>query len=274
MTVISTVISKHCVAHATDSLITFHARQPEYEVSDETSPKLVCVRRWAGIMSYFGLAAHGSWSTLGFLKAESGKASNFTTPEEFAHHIASGLNSMLKTRKFQTEMDKGIGVHFTAYEDVDGYRIPEPFHITNFDGTGYDRLLPGGVRATRETYATSPGRDGSDRDSHGEPRYRLAVKSLLDTGFVYMYNNGDPRLFNAAANAIGTMLTEASSRGALEPPTSTDAHRQLVGLPVKLVSSIQLQFFRREHRVVGGKPHNLSVTPTGLYESDSGDSRC
>jgi len=274
MTVISTVISRHCVAHATDSLITLHAGQPEYKVSDETSPKLVCVRRWAGVMSYFGLAAHGSWLTLDFLRAEAGNATRFSRPEEFACHVASELNAMLSTRRFQTELDKGIGVHFTAYEDVEGYRIPELFHITNFDGTGYDRLLPGGVRVTRETYATSPVWDGSDRERHSEPRYRLAVKSLLDTGFMYMYNNGDPRLFNTAANAIGTMLAEASGRGALEPPTSTDAHRQLVGMPVKLVSAIQLEFFRQEYRVVGGKPHNLSVTPNGLYESDSGDSRC
>lgn len=211
MTVISAIVSRYCVAHASDSYITECVGKPKYKVKQFSQTKVVAVPRWKGIVSYFGLAeVNSSWTTLGFLRQQIRNTPNFGTAAEFAQHLAQSLNIVLSGFRFQEEIQKGIGVHFSAYEEVAGHSIPELFHITNYRGTSYMELLPGGVRATRETYANLPDGDKSDRRGHHEEKYRLEVFDRLMAGHVLLFNNGDPTMYNAVAGALAYMLREAS----------------------------------------------------------------
>ena len=273
MTVISTLITRYCIAHASDSMITERQDDGTYKMVETHETKIVCVRPWAGIMTYYGLASvkELGWSTLEWLRTQANRAEELGSPEEFAQNLAKSLQAELSRMRLKDSLAKGIGIHFTAYERIDGYLIPELFAITNFSGTTYEELLPGGVRATRETYGVAFGVDVRPPE-HGLPPYRHQVREFLDMGYFLVYNNGDPHMFNTAFAAIGSLFTVASQRKALLPIQDSREHRAMVSWPIEIVSSTQRRFFREGFRVVGGKPHNLSATPTGQYESDTGDS--
>lgn len=216
MTVISTLITRWCVAHASDSMITERQDDGSYKVVETAETKIVCVRPWAGIVTYFGLATvkEAGWSTLSWLRAQASQAAQLESPERFAHHLANSLQEELSRITLKDPLSKGIGIHFTAYERIDGYLIPELFAITNFSSIAYQELLPSGVRATRETYGVAF--SVSERPSdHGLPQYRHQVRGFLENGFYLVYNNGDPHMFNAAFQAIGTLFGAASQRHAL-----------------------------------------------------------
>src|SRR5574341_700447 len=285
MTVIATVISQYCVAHATDSMLSEQTISRTYRASAWKTTKIVCVPRWSGIVSYFGLASYDrSWSTLEWLRHKARLASDFSDPESFANEIASDLTSQLSRMKFSDQLQKGMGIHFTVYENVDEDIIPELFAITNFANTDYNELHADGLHATRETYISmrdmmnnilkdeSPFKgDTSQRSRHAEPDFRRHVKNFLKNGGLLLYNNGDPRMFNPAANAIFSMIQTASIRNTLGISNDPRAYRRIVQFPIDLVSNFQREFFKKGYQVVGGKPHNLSVTPRGTYDSDTGD---
>jgi len=164
----------------------------------------------------------------------------------------------------------GIGIHFTAYEWIDDYPIPELFLITNFDNTEYSALHADGIHVTRETFGVAfqiPNRV----IEHSKPDYRHQVRKYLEAGKVLLYNNGDPFMFNAAFSSIRDLFRIAEQRRILKPTTDPKAHRDIVGWPIELVYKVQKYFVKEGHQMVGGKPHNLSVTPRAEYESDTGD---
>jgi hypothetical protein len=243
MTVISTIISRHCTAHASDSLVTQEQEDGTCKVLDRETTKIVCVRRWAGILSYWGLAkkAEYGWSTLKWLKAQVSQVDRFATPDEFAQHIGNQLNQELAKISFGKQIEKGIGIHFTAYEWVDGYSIPELFAITNFASTEYRELHLDGVRVTRETYgvAFDTGERGPE---FGEPLYRHAVRKFLQSGNILLYNNGDPSMFNSAFSSIGSLFEIARQRHIQAIPTDAKEHRYIVSWPIDLVSKVQRYF--------------------------------
>jgi hypothetical protein len=271
MTVISTIISGYCTAHASDSFLTQPRSDGNYEVRDSQTSKILCVRRWAGIISYWGLSAKPEfkWSAVNWLQARITQSDQFTTAEDFARDLGSRLNHELSKMTYVTPTERGIGIHFTAYELVDGYSIPELFAITNFIDTTYQAIRPEGINVTRETYGLAF--DVSDRGPQdGEASRRHEVRKYIQN-VPLLYNNGDPGMFNQASGAILDMLRLARERGVLRVPTETRAHRDIVTWPIKIVSGVQRDFLQQGQRLVGGKPHNLSVTPNGTYESDTGD---
>jgi hypothetical protein len=243
-----------------------------YTAIETAETKIVCVRPWAGIMTYFGLASvkEIGWSTLRWLRVQAGQAANFGSPEEFANHVARTLQHELSRMTLRNPISKGIGIHFTAYENIDGYLIPELFAITNFFSTTYQELLPAGARVTRETYGVVASVNERPPE-HRLPQYRHQVRTFLDRNHNLVYNNGDPSMFNTAFQAIGNLISLAAQRHALVPIEDTKEHRALAYWPIEIVASTQRRFFKAGFRMVGGKPHNLSVTPEGIYESDTGD---
>ena len=56
-------------------------------------------------------------------------------------------------RLFISVIDSGIGIHFTAYENIKGNLIPELFLIKNFKDPKYNSLYPDGIRLYRNTLA-------------------------------------------------------------------------------------------------------------------------
>lgn len=275
MTVISTLITARCTAHATDSLITELQPDGSRMPIDWKKPKIVPVRRFRGAISYWGLAGiHGGWSTLEWLTAQVQNAVNSPSPEDFAQELARRLQQEITGIAVATPIDRGIGLHFTAYECVGDRWIPELFLVSNWQDPSYTAIRPTGVGYSRETLASLDGRGWQPDDRRAD--LRILVSQFLHGEGVYQgrgkglfrYNNGDPSLYNPPANAIQGMLTTMAERRWLKALGVSEAI-QLARRPVEVVSEIQRDFCRADRRIVGGKIHDLAITPGGRYASSS-----
>ena len=272
MTVIATIITAHCTAHATDSYITQVRSDGSREVLEDQQTKIVRVDKWRGAMAYWGLARHGSdWSTLDWLRKRAKESHQYPTAEEFARDLGALLSTELAKRGFQKPTDRGIGIHFTAYEQVEGYWVPELFQIRNWVDPSYSSVRTGDLMVTRETYATLKNlaqREEGDRDD----KRRLAVHAALHTeGRMLVYNNGDPVLFNPIATAVLGSFQQLAIRSQLRDPTDSHTHLSLVRRPVEVVSRLQVDLVKPGYRLVGGKPHDLAITSDGRFTSTTGD---
>jgi hypothetical protein len=145
MTVISTIITKRLTAHASDSLITPFGKHNKEERETQKT-KIIPVRHFRGAMSYWGLATTtAGWNTLDWLRDRAGGyARKFDNPEEYAKALRAELNQQFSKISLQEPGQPGLGIHFTAYEVVDGYRIPEMFKISNWTDLSYSAVHPGG----------------------------------------------------------------------------------------------------------------------------------
>ena len=273
MTVISAVITRYCTAHASDSLITELQEDGSHKPKEWKQPKIVTVSKWRGAMAYWGLAKYNAyrWSTFDWLRERGNSAGQYSSAEEFAQRLREQLNEAISKMHFAKPADAGIGIHFTAYECVENYWIPELFLISNFTDTTYRFVHPDGVHLSRETYHTVADVDPSP--NHREAQYRLQVhRNLHGSGGMLIYNNGDPIMFNAAARAILELFKALAARGSLARPTKVATYLAIARRPIEVVSKAQLDFCKEGTRLVGGKPHDLAITPGGVYSSETGDS--
>ena len=94
---------------------------------------------------------------------------------------------------------------------------------------------------------------------------------MEQSGEMLIYNNGDPVLFNNAANAVLGMFRELAARGSLAQPGNVMTYLAMARRPIEVVSEAQHDFCRERARVVGDKPHDLAITPKGEYISTTGD---
>jgi len=234
-------------------------------------PKIVSVPKWRGAMTYWGLALYEQykWSTYDWLRDQASKAKNFNSVEDFARFITDELNSKISSMDFVRPIDSGIGIHFTAYERIDDYWIPELFLISNWKDPSYTALRTKGVGLSRETYHTVA--NVYPDPSHRERKFRLEVHSKIQEGLMLRYNNGDPVLFNQSANAILTMFGELYRRGKLDDPKEVKIYLSIARRSIEIVSNVQRDFCKGGTRTVGGKPHDLAITPRGEYFSTTGD---
>lgn len=270
MTVISTLITRVGTVHVTDSLITSLKPDGQQEPKDWKKTKIVPVRPFRGAMSYYGLAhIEECWSTLDWLCDQAKTANKYATAEQFAHALADALNREIKALPFRRELEKGIGIHFSAYIRISDYWIPELFHISNWYDPTYTALRSEGVGASGDISGKILEKFPELRGN--EVATRVEVHKAIHSGIWFQYNNGDPRLFNMAAKAIFDMLEELDNRGILRDTNNIETMRNLTKLPVKIVSNIQQEFCADGTRVVGGTIHDLAITPNGDYISKSGD---
>jgi hypothetical protein len=273
MTVIAAVITRYCTAQASDSLITKLQQDGTRVPKEWERTKIVAVPHWRGVMAYWGLAVYDAyqWSTLDWLQERAQETNQYTSSEDFARAMTEMLNEAISKMTFHRSLDAGIGIHFTAYEYINNYWIPELFLLSNFEDPSYRSLHSDGVHLSRETYHHIDRNVRGPQPEHRETTYRLKVHKHLQAGGMLIYNNGDPLLFNPAASAIFAIIQELVRRGKLGNPASTATYRAIVRRPIEIVSRMQLDFARQETRTIGGKPHDLAVTPNGEYSSDSGD---
>lgn len=265
MTVISTLITKYGTVHATDSLITKPTEGNKREIVEDQRSKIVKVRPFRGAMSYWGAAyipsSNGNVSMLDWLQNEVEHANQYPDPEQFAQAVARNLGRVLSS-------EQGIGIHFTAYERIENYWIPELFLISNYADPGYQALRA--LDVSRETYKTISNEE--PKPEHREKEYRLAVNRDLQTGGNLIYNNGDPDLFNPIANALLDTLKSLDSRGVLKKTPDLEFFRRLATLPIEFIANLQKKdFCEFATRRVGGKLHSLSITPEGIYFPDKGN---
>jgi hypothetical protein len=271
MTVISALISQYCTVHASDSLITERQRVGIYKPVEWTRPKIIPVPKWRGAIAYWGLAEYKAyeWSTYDWLKKQAALANQYQSAEDFGQSVVNRLNEEIKKMSFSDSIQKGIGLHFTAYEYVDNYWIPELFLISNWNDIFYNSLRPDGVGMSRETYRTIAQSD--TKPEHRETKYRIEVLNHLKAGPLLMFNNGDPVMFNTAANSILSMINELAKRKSLPNPNKVETYLAIARRPVEIVSNVQGDFCKEGRRLVGGRLHDLAITPSGQYISTTGD---
>ena len=267
MTVISAILIRQCTAISSDSLIT--------EVRDDGSripveweqSKVARIPKFRGSASYWGLATYGRWSTFDWLQSQARVAEGFDTLEEFARSFRQSLENELAKLRFRNPIDSGIGIHLTGYEHIDGYWIPELLLCSNFADPSYSRICC--LHLSRETFHTL--NNVPSADEHREPRFRLSVKDALQNGAMLIYNNGDPLMFNPSAKSFLQLISTIRQRGLLNDPDSPATYRSIARRPIEIVSAAQQDFCRAGTRFVGGRIHDLVVTPAGEYSSTSGD---
>ncbi len=278
MTVIATLINKYCCAFATDSLITFVNKEAySSEKINETffkkeyiKPKIIPIRRFSGALAYYGLARiNNSWSMFDWLTDQVRIANQCTTPVEFANHLQDAMSNVLKRFNFEPEYLKGMGIHFSAYEIINGLRIPELFVIRNINGTHYQELYPDGIRVYRSTYDEIPDEEQIPNNEQGAKECRMKVYDYLQSGGAFLFNNGDPDMFMSCFQGLRTLFTLANRRGILSTPNNTKAFRKIIEIPVRSIIQFHNDFITESQRKVGGKIHSVSITPNGQYESDT-----
>lgn len=272
MTVISTVITKYGVVHASDSYLTVPQSDGTYKVVEDRKPKIVKVEPWRGAMSYWGLAEirQDRGRTLDWLQDRANEAHKFKTAEAFAINLTGKLNDAIAEHPLK---DRGIGVHLTVYEKVnDKTWIPELFRTSNFKDTKYNVVLSR-VRLTRETYNNTVSNTAPDK-RHREVRYRMHVyRYLNDKGGILLYNNGDPLMFNPVARAVFELIEEIRNRGSLIAPDNIETYRAIARMPIEVVAEVQRSFVQEGKRLVGGLIHDLAVTEDRTYTSSDPHAR-
>jgi hypothetical protein len=269
MTVIATMMTRSGTAHATDSLLTTRGPGGKRLPVESRETKVIPVRHFRGALAYWGYAGDDSGArTVDWLRDRAAEASQHNSAEVFAADLARRAEAWLRSRGVARDPRYGLGIHFTAYERVRDYWIPELFLVSNFEDPNYSALRPGGVGYSRETFSTVSGIPRTPEDR--QPEGRLRVHEFLQQGGWLRFNNGDPLLFNPTAMSLETMLELAQARGVL---AEIDLTRLLhwTRLPVEMVGELQEKFYRFGVAVVGGRIHDLAITPLGEYLSSSGN---
>lgn len=273
MTVIATLIGKGCCAFATDSLITekfIEKKVEKYRKIECKETKIIRVDKFSGAMAYWGLARKDDlhWRMLDFLRKKASSAGDYKTPESFAENIRAELNYFISHNTFLNEKEKGLGIHFTAYENIDGINIPEQFTIRNFDGVNYDKFYPDGVRKFRETFSSLPVETQQrypNNCDHSNPDCRKEVYDYLLRGGLFIYNNGFPELFMSSASSLFESMRTANKRNILASPENASDYRNLISWPVREVIDFEKMFIKKDFQTVGGILHTLSVTSNKVY---------
>lgn len=291
MTVITAIVSKAGTAHASDSYITEVDENGDLKVLEDQETKIVKVEAWRGVMAYWGLATCPTydWCTLDWLRARANEAHKFPSAEAHAQNIQQQLNAKLWSMQFRRPTDGGIGIHYSVYEYVDGYWIPELFLLSTFADISYQVLHPDGVHLSRETFhhVAAGIMKGDNRIQgrlpalalgdefaqawHRESQYRRVVQAYLSAGGMLYYNNGDPVMFNPIANAVLQSMQTLEARGELVDVAEPATYRKLAYDTVSAVCTMQRDFARPKRQRVGGKVHDIVITPGGVYDSRSGD---
>lgn len=274
MTVIATIISDQCIAFATDSFITEPSGDGNHKIKESRQSKIVGFQNLRAAACYWGLAKYGKWDTYSWLRDQVKISSQISTLQEFATHLHNALSNEFSKLNFYHELDKGIGIHLAGYEYLDGYWIPELFVCTNYADTSYKNLCC--LHLTRETYINV----AKDKPSRQQPlsinqgsdlQERKYVNEWLKSGFM-TFNNGDPIQFNPIAE---TVLNSAKHLAAIKKLRIRDVefYRSLVKRPIEIVSAMQRDFCKKGTRLVGGRIHDVTITPDGQFESKSGDNK-
>jgi len=269
MTVVATFITRTCTVQASDSLLTSIDAKGAASHTEWENTKVIPIPSFRGAIAYHGFAGwQKGWTTLEWLRGEARKAGGYPSAQAFAEYLTGALQGELVRRKAPGTWEGGVGLHFSCYEWVDNYWVPELFYISNWLNPSYTALRPSGIGCSRETWGLVVGQPSSL--DHGRPEHRARVREHLQGGRWLRFNNGDPVLFNTVANALQDAVQVLRDRGHLRV-MAVPEHIALTNRFVEIVAQVQRELGRPEDRRVGGRIHNLAITPDGLYTSTTGD---
>jgi len=268
MTAISALISKDWIAAASDSLLTeFYPDSNKIKHIEFKKSKIVPIRKFKAAATYWGLAKVGQWRTYDFLKALATDADKYNSLEEFAFNMRDKLKEKIDNIKFKNPIHKGIGIHLIGYETINKVQVPELFLICNYTDTTYAKV--GDLDISRNLYKTLPNefrKDGLSLD-----KQREQIVDFLNSGRLFIFNNGDPTLFNPAANAIHNMFKTAIERKVMKKDYNN--YMRLASRPIEMIKKVQNDFFEKDFVRVGGQIHHLLITKQGEFLSNTGDNK-
>lgn len=266
MTVITTLLTGDCIVHASDSYLTLTLTNGTKKVVESQKPKIVAVRHFRGAISFCGFAGFQHLTMLNWLTARAQQANQFASPDLFAQWLTNELDGWLQTVAGPLQ-NKGVGLHLTAYEQLAFGSVPELYWITNWNGAYVVQPHP---VAQRQTIITATNATQLPSQIQPNAAERQTVRNHLQQAFHFLsYNHGDNELFNTQAAAIIDSAHILRARGVLIPNRIEYAGR-LALMPVEAVCNMQRRLSRQGTRAVGGRPHNLIITPQGQYTSLTG----
>lgn len=282
MTIVITLISKYCCATASDSLITYSKiRNTKDKFVSWKDRKIFIFSNcnFHGAMAFWGLAylfgEHNIelFSTSKWLNNKAKESLNYKNPEEFVSYMTEELNKTISKYNIVGENGKGIGIQLCTYENIDGFKIPEMFVIRNYDGTNYSKINQK-IEYFRSTYdevqiQSKNALSEVNNKIQGEKEHRKKVYDYLQEDKIIIFNNGDPVSTNIVNLALFELIDRAKKENLNKPLNNTLVFRNLAKWAVITVSNFQRDFYKQECIKVGGKPHSLSITPNGIFESNT-----
>lgn len=267
MTVISVVINKRCIAVASDSLITYEDGDTRV-VIEKQKPKIVKVESKKAILSYWGYAATTAkmrgWATYDFLKKMAKCAYQFDSLNQFAEYIKEQLSKDIgiKLEYFK----QGIGIHLIGYVEIKGEYIPKFYLISNFKITTKGYIVEPQIKITSELYKTLP--KSYRKWSHPTNENKTgAIKDFLNENKMFIFNNGDPFMFNPFFNGYRKSYIIAKERGFLDN-NEIERARFLAREPIVCVVNAQKVLFRKGTKIVGGRVHDITLEK-GTFQYNS-----
>jgi len=267
MTAISAIINRNRIAIASDSLITVYIKHSKsYKIIEYTKPKIMRMEKYHAAASYWGLAKYGNWDTLEFIKTVLRNSDRNISLSQFVEILKTELELELERILPGDDIQKGIGIHITGFENINNILLPELYLIKNFTDQTYLSLK--NMHAAPQLYGTLPDNYHQNGLTRNEQRNR--INHFLKTGNFFTYNNGDPVLFNNIANSIFSNIKILKNRRLLGR-INDEALRSLAKRPIEIIKRIQADFCPKDKRLVGGKIHDLLITSNRDYTSNSGD---
>ena len=268
MTAISTLISKRGISFATDSLLTTYLKSSKtHKILDYTQSKIIPAEKYHAAIAYYGFAKCGSWSFYDWIKRKIAAYGNSLTLEEFSVKLENDLKQALSSffRKF--DLDSGIGLHIAGYENKGNVVLPELYHICNFTDTTYKKV--GEMSVGPQLYGTLPTEYKSVDDDTIDKK-KQKINQFLEEGRLFIFNNGDPELFNPFSNAFFTSFMILQARKKTKY-LDLDAQRAITRRPIEMIKNAQIDFFLEGKILIGGKIHDLTIDKSKKYKSTTGD---
>jgi hypothetical protein len=272
MTVISAVISAHCIAVSSDSLITvYNSGKKSYEIIETRRPKIIRLEKFLGAFSYWGLAAkskYSGWTTYDWLKDISKKTQNFDQLSDYAVYVRNELEKEINHLGI-AKKNSGIGIHLTGYENYNGFQIPELFLISNYTDTTYTKI--GALLLSRHLFGTMPDEFKSGFTQLPQVEKQFRVKDFLSKGNMFIFNNGDPEMFNPFFSGYRDAMNLSKKRSILKDTSDIEIYRSMARRPIEMVAKAQRDYYKHDKIIVGGRIHDLVIEKnTGSFSSSSG----
>lgn len=250
MTVICNVLTKNEIVVGSDGYITADGKPIE-----SNAVKFVKFDNPNCVVAYWGLAKYKSWSMYRWLKLHKQQLDKHSDRCKSLHELAFYLRVELdKTRSAKGALHeavmKGIGLHVVGFVPL-GHDVwvPELYLITNFslDKSGRYYVQQETLDCTPRTIVDFVPPDQSGLTDVEKRQY--IYDNFLNNGKVFVYNNGDPVLFNEAFEKLG------ASEKPLPLTSKENLHMRLnemVMQPIEAVKQHQLNTYSPENVAVGG----------------------
>lgn len=272
MTAISSIISLPCIAVSTDSLLTvYNSRKKINEIIETRKPKIIRIEKLQASFSYWGLAAkskYSNWTTYKWLCEIAKKGKDYNSLSDYAQFVKTELDKTI-TNLGIPKKSSGIGIHLIGYENINGYKIPELFLISNFTDPSYRKVSNLGV--SRHLYGTLPEDFRSNYTATTIEEKQMVVKEFLEKGRLFIFNNGDPEMFNPLFNGFKEVMNLSKKRKCFRNSKDIEIYRALAKRPIEMISKTQKDFYKSGKILVGGRIHDLVIEKNnGKFTSTSG----